>query len=225
MFDEWSIPDFFIIYETLWHMIEPDAEREVIQTYFDEWLNQLREKMRMAAVQATPIPSQLTDAQKYEAILLQVDRYMADVMSMSKRERDAATVTATCDGSTKAWQVSICIKGENLRQATKEWFLWSKWDTTKEYRAETDEYIHYCVFLPEWMSAETNTLVEIEYPERILNEDRITQLNGDTSAGIEVAPVQETDILEYTDGYMADVLSMNKQERSASVMKLEYPLL
>lgn len=88
----------------------------------------------------TPVPENMTDEQKHAALLDDVEAYMADVMSMSRKEREAAVITMEPNDAGTAWQVVISVKGSDLREVTREWFDGQvPWGDVL-YDKETDTY-------------------------------------------------------------------------------------
>ena len=100
----------------------------------------------MALPGDTPVPENMTDEQKRAALLDDVEDWMADVMSMSRKEREAAVITTELNAAGTAWQVVISVKGSDLREITREWFDGQvPWGDVL-YDKETDTYSYSHVF-------------------------------------------------------------------------------
>lgn len=162
----------YALYEALWLMNDPAAEPAAIRASYAEWEAKLR-----AENPETP-DSALTEqdwrilrtsAQEPErleeetALAQTVDGYMADVMSMSSRERKAASWTAELNEAGTAWQVVISVKGSLLREETRAWFHRQYLIGNTAYDPETDCYDYPYVFTAEGKSGDASTLEEYEW--------------------------------------------------------------
>lgn len=134
--EPYPIPNSEWLFEMLWHQNDPDADLEEIHAAYEKWFLELH----AALPGDTPVPESLTEEQKYAALLDDVEDYMADVMSMSRKEREAAVITAELNEAETAWQVVIRVKGSDLREVTREWFDGQvPWGDVK-YDKESDTY-------------------------------------------------------------------------------------
>jgi len=165
-FDESSVPDLFIFYEALWLTIEPGTDHVVIQAHFETWLDQLRNKRKLAAAHSTPTPLEREDNPGQGDIMLHIERYMADVMSLTKQERQAANVLVTFSDILCAWQVEIRVQGDALRKTTKEWFRWNHF-VTQEQDVMKEMYSYSVVLNPDGTVADASTFDELEYKNLI----------------------------------------------------------
>ena len=116
--EPYPVPDSKWLFEMLWLQNDPQASMEEIRAAYDKWFMELH----MALPGDTPVPENMTDEQKYTALLDDVGDWMADVMSMSRKEREAAVITAELNAAGTAWEVVISVKGSDLREITREWF-------------------------------------------------------------------------------------------------------
>lgn len=134
--EPYPIPNSKWLFEMLWHQNDPDADLEEIHAAYEKWFLELH----AALPGDTPVPESMTEEQKYAALLDDVEDYMADVMSMSRKEREAAVITAELNEAGTAWQVVIRVKGSDLREVTREWFDGQvPWGDVK-YDKESDTY-------------------------------------------------------------------------------------
>lgn len=134
--EPYPIPNSKWLFEMLWHQNDPDADLEEIHAAYEKWFLELH----AALPGDTPVPESMTEEQKYAALLDDVKDYMADVMSMSRMEREAAIITAELNEAGTAWQVVIRVKGSDLREVTREWFDGQvPWGDVK-YDKESDTY-------------------------------------------------------------------------------------
>lgn len=134
--EPYPIPNSKWLFEMLWHQNDPDADLEEIHAAYEKWFLELH----AALPGDTPVPESMTEEQKYAALLDDVEDYMADVMSMSRKEREAAVITAELNEAETAWQVVIRVKGSDLREVTREWFDGQvPWGDVK-YDKESDTY-------------------------------------------------------------------------------------
>ncbi len=116
--EPYPVPNSEWLFEMLWLQNDPDADPEEIRAAHEKWFWELH----TALPGDTPVPENMTEEQKYAALLGDVDDYMADAMSMSCKEREAAVITAELNEAGTAWQVVITVKGCDLREITREWF-------------------------------------------------------------------------------------------------------
>lgn len=134
--EPYPIPNSKWLFEMLWLQNEPDASLEKIHAAYEAWFLELH----AALPGDTPVPENMTDEQKHAALLDDVGDYMADVMSMSRKEREAAVITMELNDTGTAWQVVISVKGSDLREVTREWFDGQvPWGDVL-YDKETDTY-------------------------------------------------------------------------------------
>lgn len=115
-------------------------------------------------------PERLEEELARAALEHTIDGYMADVMSMSTRERNAATWTAERNEAGTAWQVNISVKGSLLREETREWFHRQYLIGNTAYDQETDYYDYPYVFTAEGRSGDAATLEEYEWNNLIPRE-------------------------------------------------------
>lgn len=115
--EPYPIPGSYWLFEMLWLQYDPTARLEDIRQAYDEWHMELH----AALPGDTPVPENMTEEQKYAAMLNAVDNYMSEVMSMSRKEREAAVITAEKNEAGTAWQVVITVKGSDMRPVTREW--------------------------------------------------------------------------------------------------------
>lgn len=95
---------------------------------------------------------------------------MADVMSMSRKEREAAVVTAELNEVESAWQVVIRMKGSELRAVTRAWLDGQlPWGEVL-YDRESDTYVYPWVFTADGRSGGCATLEEYEWENLIPRE-------------------------------------------------------
>lgn len=138
--EPYPIPNSKWLFEMLWHQNDPDADLEEIHAAYEKWFLELH----AALPGDTPVPESMTEEQKYAALLDDVEDYMADVMSMSRKEREAAVITAELNEAGTAWQVVIRVKGSDLREVTREWFdgqvSWG--DVMYDKKSDTYSYPH-----------------------------------------------------------------------------------
>ena len=140
--EPYPIPDSRLLFEMLWLQNDPQASLEEICAAYDKWFMELH----MALPGDTPVPENMTDEQKRAALLDDVEDWMADVMSMSRKERAAAVITTELNAAGTAWQVVISVKGSDLREITREWFDGQvPWGDVL-YDKETDTYSYPHVF-------------------------------------------------------------------------------
>ena len=140
--EPYPVPGSRWLFEMLWLQNEPDASLEEIRAAYDKWLMELH----MALPADTPVPENMTDEQKHAALLDDVEDYMSEVMSMSRKEREAAVITMDLNDVGTAWQVVISVKGSDLREVTREWFDGQvPWGDVL-YDKETDTYSYPYVF-------------------------------------------------------------------------------
>lgn len=140
--EPYPIPDSRSLFEMLWLQNDPQASLEEIRAAYDKWFMELH----MALPGDTPVPENMTDEQKRAALLDDVEDWMADVMSMSRKEREAAVITTELNAAGTAWQVVISVKGSDLREITREWFDGQvPWGDVL-YDKETDTYSYSHVF-------------------------------------------------------------------------------
>lgn len=136
------IPGTKWLFEMLWLQYDPEAELEEIHAAHDKWHMELY----AALPEDTPVPEVTTEEQKYAALLKRAENYMSEVMSMSRKEREAAVVTAELNAAGTAWQVVISVKGNDLREVTREWLQTQYLYGDAQYDAETDTYSFPYVF-------------------------------------------------------------------------------
>lgn len=142
--EPYPIPDNRTLFEMLWLQNDPQADLETIHAAYEEWFAELH----AALPGDTPVPANLTAEQKRAALLMDVDNYMADSMSMSRKERAAAEISLEFDRAIGRWVAEIRVKGSDLRDVTREWFDWRIPDGDVTYDAATDTYTHYRNFKP-----------------------------------------------------------------------------
>lgn len=142
--EPYPIPDNRTLFEMLWLQNDPQAELETIHAAYEEWFAELH----AALPGDTPVPANLTAEQKRAALLMDVDNYMADSMSMSRKERAAAEISLEFDRAIGRWVAEIRVKGSDLRDVTREWFDWQIPSGDVTYDAATDTYTHYRNFKP-----------------------------------------------------------------------------
>lgn len=85
------------------------------------------------------------DADVEAGILEAAEGYMADVLSMNERERNAAVVTLAYDEKQHVWQVYIAVKGQDLSDNTKD-LLNNDYCEKLEYDVTSDTYYHYWLY-------------------------------------------------------------------------------
>lgn len=164
--EPYPIPDSKWLFEMLWYQNDPGASTEEIQAAYGEWFLELH----AALPGDTPVPENMTDEQKNAALLKDVEDYMADVMSMSRKEREAAVVTAELNEAESAWQVVIRIKGSELRAVTRAWLDGQlPWGEVL-YDRESDTYVYPWVFTADGRSGGCATLEEYEWENLIPRE-------------------------------------------------------
>ncbi len=140
--EPYPVPGSRWLFEMLWLQNEPDASLEEICDAYDKWFMELH----MALPADTPVPENMTDEQKHAALLNDVENYMSEIMSMSRKEREAAVITMELNDAGTAWQVVISVKGSDLREVTREWFDGQvPWGDVL-YDKETDTYSYPYVF-------------------------------------------------------------------------------
>ena len=140
--EPYPIPDSRSLFEMLWLQNDPQASLEEIRAAYDKWFMELHN----ALPGDTPVPEVMPEEQKYAALLDDVEDWMADVMSMSRKEREAAVITTELNAAGTAWQVVISVKGSDLREITREWFDGQvPWGDVL-YDKETDTYSYPHVF-------------------------------------------------------------------------------
>ena len=142
--EPYPIPDNRTLFEMLWLQNDPQAELETIHAAYEEWFAELH----AALPSDTPVPANMTAEQKRAALLMDVDSYMADSMSMSRKERAAAEISLEFDRAIGRWVAEISVKGSELRDVTREWFDWQIPFGDVTYDAETDTYAHWRNFKP-----------------------------------------------------------------------------
>ena len=97
--EPYPIPDSRSLFEMLWLQNDPQASLEEIRAAYDKWFMELH----MALPGDTPVPENMTDEQKRAALLDDVEDWMADVMSMSRKEREAAVITTELNAAGTAY--------------------------------------------------------------------------------------------------------------------------
>ncbi len=164
--EEFPLSSDYALYEALWLMNDPDADPAVIRASYAEWEADIRaESPAMPAQTSAPD----TDS-RYAALTKTIEGYMADVMSMSTRERKVAAWTAELNEAGTAWQVVISVKASLLREETREWFRRQYLIGNAEYDPETDRYDYPYVFTAEGRSGDAATLEEYEWNNLIPRE-------------------------------------------------------
>ena len=138
--EPYPIPDSRSLFEMLWLQNDPQASLEEIRAAYDKWFMELHN----ALPGDTPVPEVMPEEQKYAALLDDVEDWMADVMSMSRKEREAAVITTELNAAGTAWQVVISVKGSDLREIIREWFdgqvPWG--DVLYDKETDTSSYPH-----------------------------------------------------------------------------------
>lgn len=155
--EEHPIPDNYVLYEILWLMNDPNATKETIQAAYDEWEVELR-----SDVAASIDLNQTIMTASDQPVLKCVDCYMAEVLSMSKKERGAASITTYYSEQLNAWQVVISISGSDLRDQTKHSFE-SDYCEMQEYDIGTDTYHYYLVLTADLTIGDGHTLDGYEF--------------------------------------------------------------
>lgn len=143
--EEYPIPSDFVIFEMLWLFQDPEADEETIQMAFEEWQTELRSEADTAAKAKEPSHASYPNIMDETIILDAVDRYMSESLSMSKAERNAASVMLEHDTTSNLWQVAISVSGIALRDPTRN-RLQVDYCEKQEYDKLTDTYYHYCLF-------------------------------------------------------------------------------
>jgi len=116
--EPYPIPSTRTMFEMLWLKSDPTASLAEIHAAHDEWFAELH----AALPKDTPVPPNMTAEQKKEAILKHAHAYMADVMSMSRKEREASEVSLEFDRSKGNWKITVRVRFDDLRQVTRDWF-------------------------------------------------------------------------------------------------------
>lgn len=172
----------YALYEALWLMNDPSADPAAIRASYAEWEAALHAEnpetptatlkgQDFGPLQASAKAQEPPEDDLARAALAQtVDGYMADVMSMSTRERKAASWTAALNGDGTAWQVVIHVKGSLLREETRAWFHRQYLIGNTDYDPETDCYDYPYVFTAEGRSGDAATLEEYEWNRLIPRE-------------------------------------------------------
>lgn len=166
--EEFPLASDYALYEALWLMNDPGADPVTIGASYEEWAARIQAQTPMPT--EMHVPTKKVVGQDYAALVKTIDGYMADVMSMSTRERNAATWTAELNEAGTAWQVNISVKGSLLREETREWFHRQYLIGNTAYDQETDYYDYPYVFTAEGRSGDAATLEEYEWNNLIPRE-------------------------------------------------------
>ncbi|MCL2866814.1 MAG: hypothetical protein FWF47_03520, partial [Clostridia bacterium] len=124
--EAYLVPDYFTIFEDLWLRNEPDASEAEILAAYETWHAEAVEPLwvpitpererEIAEMEEARNASVRTEAEMLE----QFDSYLSEVLSFSRNERRAATVSIRFLDDLQLWEVTLTIRAQDARPNTLE---------------------------------------------------------------------------------------------------------